>query len=177
MAVTPSIGTGTDSNNINLFNISTGEWMIENASYATYYDENKTIVAGNSDGGVTVIGEKFNLEFSKSYDFNMCNNSFWAFDKKSNKAYHYDLNGKIKNELIGVKTRYDLVDGYFMYVCEDGKTRVINTEDGNITIELLMKKNDTSYYIPYKFNKENIGIIESDDGLYKLNGDKVIEKD
>ena len=161
---------------IYLFNISNGEWMIRHASFANYYDENKTIVAGNNEGGYTVIGENFTLEFSKNCTFNMCNNSFWVFDKENNKAYHYDLNGKVKYQLEGIETYFELADGYFMYDCDDGKTKIINTEGGDITMELLMKEQATSYYIPYEFNEENIGIIEADDGLYKLNGEKVIEK-
>lgn len=165
------------NNKIYLIEPSTGDRLVDFATYATYYEENGIIVAGYSGRDYTLINENFTLDFRKNYSFHMSNDGFWALDQENNKAYYYNLKGEIKNELTGIESEFDLADGYFMYIFEDGKTKIINAEDGNITIELSMEEEFTNYYIPYEFNEENIGIIEADDGLYKLNGEKIIEKE
>lgn len=65
-----------------------------------------------------------------------------------------------------------------LYTDIEGVNKVVNTKDTSITFEYKITKsnNDNEYYIPYDFYKDDIGIIETEDGIYSLEGKKLIEK-
>lgn len=163
-----------------LLDVNTGEFLVEKISGFRENDKNEIVFALRGSGAsaeYTLVGKDFVLEFEKDYAFEINKNGFWAYDKVNKTAYLYDLNGKVQSEITGIEEKWDLPDDCFIFISDEGKSKIISNEDGKVIFELDYTTSDLNGegYFPYNFDNDNIGIIQLSDGLYNLKGEKLVD--
>lgn len=163
-----------------LLDVDTGKFLIEKTSGFRENDRNEIVFALRDSGAnteYTLVGKDFILDFGKDYEFEINKNGFWAYDTENKTAYLYDLNGKVQSEITGIAKKVALADDCFIFISDEEKSKIISNEDGNIIFELEYTTNDFDGvgYFPYDFNDDNIGIIQLNDGLYNLKGEKLVD--
>ncbi|MBQ9766915.1 MAG: sigma-70 family RNA polymerase sigma factor [Lachnospiraceae bacterium] len=155
----------------------TGEMLIERGDGYRDNERNELVETSLGSGSYLremVVGNGFVLTFEGEHDFMMHKNGFWCYDRDEKVAYSYDLNGNLLQEISGIEKVMTCPYEYFILMVEEGKSKVCSYEDGSILWEVDFTT-ESSGYFPYSFSADNIAIIQLSDGLYNLNGERLVE--
>lgn len=121
------------------------------------------------------LNEDYKLvEYEKQIETVQKNDKYIVrFENKESKAYICNSDDEVQEEFTDIDIVWVLADGYRGIVGNDGTVKVVDTETGKITMEIDNK--DDIGYIPHVYVEENVAVIELKDGLYRLDGKKLIE--
>lgn len=163
--------------NVNVFDFD-GNLIVQNVQNVTLNKENNIIQVIKSKNEYILLSDDFKLEFNGKYQFTMYKDGFLVYDETNNKLHFYNLKGMEVKTLNNIVGKIPLVDDCILYTDGEGINRVFNKKTGTITFEykITESNNSNSYYMPYGYYEDDIGVIETDDGIYSLEGKKLIEK-
>ena len=150
----------------------TGE-ILEERPKSIFYDNGIMKLYDNNN--LILYNENFKIKLSENTKVYIYSDYFFAYNKDKMIATLYDKKGNEKTTYKNISNIYTLTDNYVLFITNTKQYFVID-EIGKQTFNFQLQTYNNKLYIPYNYLNISVGIIETNDAFYSLNGKKLFDK-